>query len=143
MSKIVEKAVLFQLFKHCEGNASLPNLQSGFRRFHPVETALLKVQTDVLMSMDRQEITLLALLDLSTAFDTIDHQILLNVIENDFGIIGSAQKWFASCLLSIQKQLVLINDRTSDDFHLSYGVPQGSSRGPIFLYYTYLDYIMW
>ena len=62
MSKIVEKAVLFQLFKHCEGNASLPNLQSGFRRFHPVETALLKVQTDVLMSMDRQEITLLALL---------------------------------------------------------------------------------
>lgn len=58
-------------------------------------------------------------------------------------MIGSAQKWFASCLLSIQKQLVLINDRTSDDFHLSYGVPQGSSMGPIFLYYTYLDYIMW
>ena len=138
MSKIVEKAVLFQLFKHCEGNASLPNLQSGFRRFHPVETALLKVQTDVLMSMDRQEITLLALLDLSSAFDTIDHQILLNVIENDFGIIGSAQKWFASCLLSIQKQLVLINDRTSDDFHLSCGVPQGSSMGPI-LFILYIS----
>ena len=126
MSKIVEKAVLFQLFKHCEGNAPLPNLQSGFRRFHP----------DVLMSMDREEITLLVLLDLSTAFDTIDPQILLNVIENDFGIIGSAQKWFASCLLSIQKQLVLINDRTSDDFHLSCSVPQGSSMGPtLFILY--------
>ena len=85
------------------------------------------------MSMDRQEITLLALLDLSTAFDTIDHQILLNVIENNFGIIGSAHKWFASCLLFIQKQCVLINDRTSDDFHLSCGVPQGSSYSIIYI----------
>ena len=90
ISKIVEKAVLSQLFKHCEGNAPLPNLQSGFRRFHSTETALLKVQSDILMSMDRQKITLLVLLDLSAAFDTIDHQILLNVLGDDFGIIGSA-----------------------------------------------------
>ena len=99
ISKIVEKAVLSQLFKHCEGNAPLPNLQSGFRRFHSTETALLKVQSDILMSTDRQEITLLVLLDLRrAAFDTIDHQILLNVLGNDFGIIGSAHKWFSSHL---------------------------------------------
>ena len=142
ISKIVEKAVLSQLFKHCEGNAPLPNLQSGFRRFHSTETALLKVESDILMSMDRQEITLLVLLDLSAAFDTIDHWILLNVLGNDFGIIGSAHKWFASYLTG-RKQRVLINDHTSDDFHLSCGVPQGSCMGPIlfYLYYTYLDYI--
>ena len=74
------------------------------------------------MSMDHQEITLLVLLDLSAAFDTIDHQILLNVLESDFGIISSAYKWFA-LYLSGRKQRVLINDRTSDDFHLSCGVP--------------------
>ena len=130
ISKIVEKAVLSQLFKHCESNAPLPNLQSGFRRFHSTETALLKVQSDILMSMDRQEITLLVLLDLSAAFDTIDHQILLNALGNDFGIIGSAHKWFSSYLTG-RKQRVLINDRTPDDFHLNCGVPQGSCMGLI------------
>ena len=80
--------------------------------------------------MDNQEITLLVLLDLSAAFDTIDHQILLNVLQNNFGIIGSAHDWFAS-YLSGRKQRVLINVRTSDDFHLSCGVPQGSCMGPV------------
>ena len=137
ISKNVEKVVLSQLFKHCEGNAPLPNLQSGFRRCHSTETALLKVQSDILMSMDRQEITLLVLLDLSAAFDTIDHQILLNVLGNDFGIIGSAHKWFASYLTG-RKQRVLINDHTSYDFHLSCGVPQGSCMGPI-LFILYIS----
>ena len=137
ISKIVEKAVLSQLFKYCEGNAPLPNLQSGFRRFHSTETALLKVQSDILMSMDCQEITLLVLLDLSAAFDTINHQILLNVLGNDFGIIGSAHKWFAFYPTG-RKQCVLINDPTSDDFHLSCGVPQGSCMGPI-LFILYIS----
>lgn len=55
------------------------------------------------MSMDSQEITPLVLLDLTTAFDTIDHKILLYVLENNFGIIGSAHDWFAS-YLSARKQ---------------------------------------
>ena len=111
-------------------------LQSGFRRFHSTETALVKVQSDIHLSMDRQEITLLVLLDLSAAFDTIDHQILLNVLGNDSGIIGSSHKWFSSYLTG-RKQRVLINDRTSDDFHLNCGVPQGSCMGPIlFISYT-------
>ena len=138
ISKIVEKAVLSQLFKHCEGNTPLPNLQSRFRRFHSTETALLKVQSDILM--DRQEITLLVLLDVSAAFDTIDHQILLNVLGNYFGIIGSAHKWCSSYLTG-RRQRVLINDRTSDDFHLNCGVPQGSCMGPIlFILYIFRLY---
>ena len=136
ISKIVEKTVLPLLFKHCEGNAPLPNSQSGFRRFHPTETALLKVQSDVFVSVDPQKITLLVLLDLSAALDTIDHQILINVLENDFGIIGSARKWFAS-YLSGRKQRILIN-RTSDDFHLSCGVSQGSCMEPI-LFILYIS----
>lgn len=72
-SKIVEKAVLSQLFPHCEQNAPLPKFQSGFRRFYSIETALPKVQGDIVMSMDHKEVTLLLLLDLTAAFDTIDH----------------------------------------------------------------------
>ena len=63
-------------------------MQSGFRRFQSAETALVKVQSDILMSMDRQEITLLVPLDLSAAFDAIDHQILLNVIQNDLELLA-------------------------------------------------------
>lgn len=86
---------------------------------------LLKVQSDILMSMDNQEITLLVLLDLTAAFDTINHKILCDVLENNFGIIGSAQDWFAS-YLSDQKQSVHINNWSCDDFNLSCGVLQGS-----------------
>ena len=86
ISKIVEKEILSQLFLHCECNAPLLKLQLGCRRYHSTETAFLKVQSDILASLDYQEITLLVLLDLSAAFDTINHQIFLNVLENDFGI---------------------------------------------------------
>ena len=82
---------------------------------------LLKVQSDILMSMDNQEITLLVLLDLTAAFDTINHKILRDVLKNNFAIISSAQDWFAS-YLSDQKQSVHINNWSSDDFNLSCGV---------------------
>ena len=72
-----------ELFPHCEQNAPLPKFQSGFRIFYSSETALPKVQGDIVMSMDHQEVTLLVLLDLTTAFDTIDHEILLDVLENN------------------------------------------------------------
>ena len=71
ISKVVEKAALQKLLAHCEINAPLPKLQSGFRKYHSIETALLKVQKDIIMSMDNKEVTLLVLLDLSAAFDTL------------------------------------------------------------------------
>ena len=70
ISKVAEKAVLQQLLHHCENHAPLPKFQSGFRKFHSTETALLKVQNDILLRMDNKEVTLLVLLDLSAAFDT-------------------------------------------------------------------------
>lgn len=95
------------------------------------------------MSMDNQEITLLVLLDLTAAFDTINHKILLDVLEDNFGIISSAHDWFAS-YLSDRKQSVHINNRSSDDFNLSCGVLQGSCFSSVFfiLYISRLNQVI-
>ena len=82
------------------------------------------------MSMDNKEVTLLVLLDLTGAFDTIEHSILLNILQQDFGVVGTALNWFDS-FLSGRKQRILVGDKTSDDFNLNCGVPQGSCMGPI------------
>ena len=118
ISKVVEKAALQQLLVHCEKNAPLPKFQSGFRKYHSTETALLKVQNDILMSMDNKEVTLLVLLELSAAFDTIEHSILLNILQQDLGVVGTALNWFDS-FLSGRKQRIIVGDKTSDDFSLN------------------------
>ena len=83
------------------------------------------------MEMDKQKVVLLLLLDLSAAFDTIDHKILLHRLEKRCGITGTALKWFAS-YLSNRKQFVKVGDTESEKRALTYGVPQGSVLGPIF-----------
>ena len=74
--------------------------------------------------------SLLVLLDLSAAFDTVDHIILLHRLETSFGVTGDALKWIAS-YLSARSQRVMINGVLSDKFDLSFGVPQGSCVGPL------------
>ena len=136
VSKSAEKAVVGQLFRHCSDNAPLPVHQSPYRQFHSTETALLKVQSDILSNMDKQEVTLLVLLDLSAAFDTVDHNILINILESDFGICGDVLKWFRSYLTG-RVQRVIVNQQSSKTFNLNYGVPQGSCLGPVlFLLYA-------
>ena len=136
ISKSVEKAVLNQLLDHCHENAPFPTNQSSFRKFHSTETALLRVQSDILSSMDRQEVTLLVLLDLSAAFDTLDHGILVDILSSDFGIVGDALKWIESYLAE-RSQRVIINQESSKPFNIDYGVPQGSCLGPVlFLLYA-------
>ena len=119
-----------QLFRHCSDNAPLPVHQSPYRQFHSTETALLKVQSDILSNMDKQEVTLLVLLDLSAAFDTVEHNILINILESDFGICGDVLKWFRSYLTG-RVQRVIVNQKSSKTFNLNYGVPQGSCLGPV------------
>ena len=63
------------------------------------ETALLKVLADIYGAIDRQQVTLLGLLDLSAAFDCVDHDILLRRLRHEFGICGTALEWLASFLL--------------------------------------------
>ena len=72
-----------QILAHCSKHAPLRNNQSSYREYHSTVTALLKVQNDILLSMDKQELTLLVLLDVSAAFDTVDHTILADLLEND------------------------------------------------------------
>ena len=78
MSKVVERIVVRQLSEYFTANSLLPKFQSGFRRHHSTESALLRVLSDIFSAMDRGEVSLLALLDVSAAFDTVDHSILLN-----------------------------------------------------------------
>ena len=86
--------------------------------------------------MDQQEVTLLVLLDLSAAFDTIDHEILFDTLESEFGVIGNALKWIKS-FLSHRKQRVNVKQEFSTKFTMSCGIPQGSCLGPVlFLLYT-------
>ena len=77
VSKLTEKASVNQLGDHMNKVRPLPSGQSAYRPFHSTETALLKAQSDILLNMDDQKVTLLVMLDLSAAFDTIDHSILL------------------------------------------------------------------
>ena len=130
VSKVAEKAVISQLLGHCNENAPLPTNQSSYRQYHSTETALLKVHNDILMNMDNQQVTLLVLLDLSAAFDTIDHSIMSHILENDFGVTDKALCWLKS-FLTDRKQRVIIDNQQSRDFDLSSGVPQGSCLGPI------------
>ena len=69
---------------------TLPLLQSAYRKFNSTEKALFNVHNDILSNMDQKRVTLLFLLDLSTAFDTVDHEVLLRPMENSFGISSTA-----------------------------------------------------
>ncbi len=104
--------------------------QSGFRPSHSTETALIRVTNDLVLSSDRGCISLLVLLDLSGAFDTIDHNILLNRLENSVGFSGSALAWFKS-YLSDRHQFLAVNEEVSYRLQVQYGVPHGSVLGPL------------
>ena len=137
LSKLLEKIVLTQLNTHLSINDLFHPYQSAYRQHHSTETALLHILNDLLLSTDSGNISVLTLLDLSAAFDTIDHSILLNRLQYTFGIHGTALSWFTSYIKG-RHQSVLIEGISSDPVNLTCGVPQGSVLGPVlFTLYTY------
>ena len=101
----------------------------AYRDKHSTETALIKVQNDILSALDAGSSAILLMLDLSAAFDTIDHDILLSRLCNVYGITGNALDWFRSYLTG-RIQRIVIEDSVSVDQELNFGVPQGSMLGP-------------
>ncbi len=130
MSKILEKVVSAQLCSFLLKNYFYEEFQSGFRPRHSTETALVKITKNLLLASDQGCISLLVLLDLNAAFDTIDHDILIDRLQNYTGIQGQALRWFRS-YLSDRYHFVYLNGEASQLSPVKYGVPQGSVLGPL------------
>ena len=130
LSKVIEKAVAIQTYSYLNTHDLLPNFQSAYRQYHSTETALIRVTNDILVTVDSNVDVVLLLLDLSAAFDTLDHSILLRRLETYFGFTGSVLEWFSSYLRG-RSQSVMIGSTTSTSKSLEFGVPQGSILGPL------------
>src|SRR6266536_5425008 len=128
--KLLERVVFSRLLTHISSFSTFFSFQSAYRRFHFTETALLRIHNDLLHAMDSKKFTALVLLDLSAAFDTIDHSILLHRLNTWFGISSTALN-FISSYLSNRTQTVLINSFSSPTASVPIGVPQGSVLGPL------------
>ena len=136
VSKILERVILDRLNSHLSFYNLLLPYQSAYRKFHSTETALLTVHNNIICAMDQGKVTALVMLDLSAAFDTVDHTILLHRLEHWFGISGIALELFKSYLNS-RTQSVMCNGVHSELSELNFGVPQGSVLGPLlFTLYT-------
>lgn len=135
MSKILEKIVADRLLKHMETNDLHEKMQSAYKKLHSTETALIRVQNDILTNLDHKCGVILVLLDLSAAFDTIDHITLFHQLQHRLGISDTALNWFRS-YLSDRTQSVSVENASSKPSPLQFGVPQGSVLGPL-LYTIY------
>ena len=129
LSKILERVVVNQLNSHINSSNTSNQYQSAYR-FNSTETAILKIHRDILTSMDTGKITALTLVDLSAAFDTIDHTILLRRLDDWFRVTRKGHDWFKSYLTD-RCQRIKLGDCLSSKADLKFGVPQRSVLGPL------------
>ena len=135
-SKIFEKLSYSQFYSFLVNNKLLFTGQHGFRTGHSTETATYELLDRINISLDNGFLPICVYLDLSKAFDTLDHSILLEKL-NNYGVSGPSLLWFQS-YLSNRLQFTVFNDSTSSSLPLATGVPQGSILGPL-LFLVYIN----
>ena len=134
-SKVLEKTCVLQLTKHLCSFESIPANQSAYRSHHSVETAICGIYDELIINKSSGNCTLVLLLDLTAAFDTVDHAMLLGDLRR-FGVGGLVLQWFESYLHE-RSFKVCIDENLSEECIMPTGVPQGSILGPIlFTMYT-------
>ncbi len=137
LGKTIERVASVRISSIMNEHNLSDDFQSAYRPKHSIETALLRVENDILLNMDQGNLTALILLDLSAAFDTVDHSILLGRLRDCIGLHGSALEWCQSYLTNRPEYVRVGNASSSPVFH-DYAVPQGSVLGPQwFTIYTY------
>ncbi|CAB4043612.1 Hypothetical predicted protein, partial [Paramuricea clavata] len=136
VSKVIEKTGASRLISYLDGNNLHEPFQSAYKRYHGCETALIRVQNDILRALDSHNCVVLLLLDLSSSSDTVDHEFLIHRLRTRFGIKRKALDWLRSYLTN-RSQFVNIDGSKSETHNMTCGVPQGSVLGPIlYLLYT-------
>ena len=131
MLKMKYNCTIDRFCEHLTTFNLLPTQQSAYRSFHLTETALLSVHNDLVRSVDSGKVSLLVLLDLSAAFDTVDHQILLRltILSKRFSMESTTLSCFESYLAD-RTQSFTHTGRETNSFSVDCSVPQGSVLGP-------------
>ena len=135
-SKFYEKLMYNRLFNYVNSQHLLFESQHGFQSGHSPYMALLSMQDTITKAIDNNDYSVGVFFDLSKAFDTVDHKILIKKLEN-YGIRGIPLKWFSS-YLNNRTQTVMCNETYSEEGLIKYGVPQGSILGPL-LFLLYIN----
>jgi hypothetical protein len=142
ISKIIERIVASRITNFISSHKLFDPQQSAYRFGHSCETAILSLLNDVFLSTDQGEVTVLIMLDLSSAFDTVDHTLLIDQLYH-LGFRDGALQWIRSYLAN-RTQAVKIGNVISSSLPLQHGVPQGSVLGPLLfvLYLTGIEAII-
>ena len=130
IGKIVERVVLKRLNEHLKANNLNISEQTAYKKHCSTETLLVRLTNDILIASDSKSATVVLLLDLSAAFDTVEHGLLLNILEKEIGLSGVVLKWFKS-FLTTRTQKIRLGNAVSEEIVIIFGVPQGSVLGPV------------
>ena len=136
LSKLIERTALIQSNEHLDVINGHAKFQSGYKSKHSCETLLTRITNDIFVNLDKSKCTIMLLLDLSAAFDTVDHNVLLDILWYELGFRGTVFRWFVE-FLKDRRQAVSIDGQKSNLKENNFGVPQGSVVGP-FLFNIYV-----